>query len=78
MQVPLSPRGEELLRYALSRHPDQSPAQIVEGALVEQAHREEKSRPGAQLTIESFHAWLDQFTAYSDRIPGMPDETFSR
>ena len=36
------------------------------------------SSPKASLTVESFHAWLHQFTAYSDRIPSMPSETFSR
>lgn len=78
MQVTLTPRAEELLRQAARRHPEQSPEQIVEGALTEQARREETGHPGARLTVASFRTWLDQFTAYSDRIPAMPGETFSR
>lgn len=78
MQIALSSDGEQMLRDALARHPGQSPTQIVEGALAEQARRERPPRSGANLTVESFHAWLDQFTVYSDRIPAMPGETFSR
>lgn len=78
MQVPLSTDGEQLLRDALARHPGQSPTQIVEELLAEQARRERLPRSGAKLTVESFHAWLDQFTAYSERIPSLPGETFSR
>lgn len=36
MQVPLTPRGEELLRAALAQHPGQSPAQIVEDLLAKE------------------------------------------
>jgi hypothetical protein len=78
MQIPLSPGGEQLLRDALARHPGQSPTQIVERLLTEQARRERPPRSGTKLTVESFHAWLDQFTVYSERIPSMPGETFSR
>ncbi|MGH9719649.1 MAG: hypothetical protein ACRD8O_05515 [Bryobacteraceae bacterium] len=31
-----------------------------------------------KLTIEEFHAWLDDFAALSGKIPPMPGETFSR
>jgi len=78
MQVSLTPNGQELLRHALARHPEQSATQIVEQALAEQARREQAGRSGAKLTVESFHAWLGQFTAYSDRIPALAGETFSR
>lgn len=78
MQILLTSDGEQLLRHALARHPGQSPTQIIEEALAEQVRRERPARPGTKLTVESFHAWLDQFTAYSDRIPSMPGETFSR
>src|SRR5690348_5658515 len=33
MQVTLTPHAEELLRTALARHPEQSPAEILERAL---------------------------------------------
>jgi hypothetical protein len=29
-------------------------------------------------TREEFDAWVRQFAAYSDKIPSMPGETFSR
>jgi predicted nucleic acid-binding protein len=79
MQVDLTAHSEELLRNALAHRPDQSPAQIIERALDEQVQRETpatSARP--RLTKEEFHAWLDQFTLYSDSIPAMPGETFSR
>jgi hypothetical protein len=79
MQVTLTPHGEELLRAALARHPEQSPGEIVEEALAERVDRE--SPPPStkrKLTREEFHAWLDQFTKFSDKIPSMPGETFSR
>lgn len=79
MQVTLTPHGEELLRVALARHPQQSPGEIVEEALAERVEREAPlPSTKRKLTHEEFHAWLDQFTSYSDRIPSMPGETFSR
>lgn len=47
MQVTLTPHGEELLRSALARNPDQSPAEIVELAL---AQRLEPNNPAAAPT----------------------------
>jgi hypothetical protein len=29
-------------------------------------------------TRDAFHAWLEEFTALSDKIPALPGETFSR
>lgn len=40
MNIRLTPHGEELLRTALDRHPDPSPAEIVEEALAERIARE--------------------------------------
>lgn len=76
MQVTLTPQGEQLLREALAQHPGESPAQILEQALAQHV----AYRPGTQsrVTRAEFHAWLDQFTAYSDKIPLLPDEAFSR
>ncbi len=78
MQVTLTPHGEELLRTALARHPEESPAEILEHALAERVERETAAAAKRNLTREEFDAWLDQFTAYSDKIPSMPGETFSR
>jgi hypothetical protein len=77
MEIVLTPHGEELLEIALSRSPGQSPAQVIENALAEQVERE-VSGAKTKLTPASFHAWLNEFTAYSNRIPPMPGETFSR
>ena len=79
MQVTLTPQAEQLLHSFLARHPGQSPAEIVEHALAERVRREMAATAvKPKLTREEFHAWLDQFTAYSDKIPSMPGETFSR
>src|ERR1700738_1295924 len=40
MEITLTPNGEGLLRAALARHPNQSPAEIVELALAERIERE--------------------------------------
>lgn len=80
MQVTLTSRGEELLRHALARHPDQSPTQIVEGALAERLEREPAvSAPSAKrLTPEEWEAALDRMAQFSDKLPLLPDEAFSR
>jgi len=79
MQVTLTPHAEELLRDALARHPGQSPAQILEEALVERVERQTAAKPGKpKRTWEEFEAWVREFTAYSDKIPSMPGETSSR
>jgi hypothetical protein len=33
---------------------------------------------GGRLTREEFHASLDAMTEYSDKIPSLPDEAFTR
>ena len=79
MDITLTPHGEELLRKALSRHRDQSPAEIVEEALADRIAREEA--PGStnrQFRREEIRAWLDELAQFSDKIPPMPGETFSR
>jgi hypothetical protein len=79
MQIKLSAQGEDLLRVALARHPGESPAEILEAALAERVQRETSAAPARpNRTREHFHAWLDQFASYSDKIPSMPGETFSR
>ena len=79
MQVTLTPHAEELLRDALARHPGQSPAQILEEALAERVERQAAANlVKPKRTREEFDAWVREFAAYSDKIPSMPGETFSR
>jgi hypothetical protein len=84
MEITLTPNGEGLLRVSLARHPDQSPAEIVELALAERVEREETIGVSVapsyakSLTPEEFDRWLKAFTQFSDKIPPMPGETFSR
>lgn len=76
MQVTLTPQSEQWLREALAQHPDQSPAQVLEQALAHHVGRGAVPQP--TLTPAEFHAWLAQFTAYSDQIPLLPAEAFHR
>ena len=84
MEIILTPNGEGLLRAALERHPEHSPAEIVEQALAERIEREAVIEQSAgltqpkKLTPEEFDNWLEAFTQFSDKIPSMPGETFSR
>jgi hypothetical protein len=78
MQVTLTAHAEELLRVVLARRPGHTAAEILEEALAEHAEHEATAGAKPNRTREQFHAWLDQFTAYSDKIPQLPDETFSR
>jgi hypothetical protein len=84
MDITLTSNGEGLLRASLARHPDQSPAQIVELALAERVEREEKlgfsiaQSYVKSSTPEEFDHWLKAFTQFSEKIPPMPGETFSR
>src|SRR5438128_1578961 len=69
----LTPHGEELLRKALSRHPDQSPAEIVEQALADRVAREQApDAANRQFRREEIRAWLDESAQFSDKIPPMP------
>ncbi len=84
MRITLTPRAEDLLRRIAGQHPGQSSTEIVERALAEQAEREPaigpsaNSPPAKKLTPEEFDKWLDAFSQFSDKIPQMPGETFSR
>ncbi len=79
MNITLTPQGEELLRTALDLCPDQSPAEILEQALAERVAREQSARPtNRQRTREEMRAWLNELAQFSDKIPSMPGETFSR
>jgi hypothetical protein len=79
MRITLTPRGEELLRIAVESHPDESATEIVERALAERIAREQAvSRPSRKPTLEELRTWFDEFAAFSEKIPPMPGETFSR
>lgn len=82
MNVTLTTHGEELLRAALDRHPDQSPAEIVEQALAERLADDRQHPPDTiptrRRSPEEIRAWLDELAQFSDKIPPMPGETFSR
>ena len=78
MQVTLTTQAEEMLLDALRRNPDRSPAEILERALAEHVRREAVMLADTRHTRQEFHAWLAQFTAYSDKIPTLDGETFSR
>jgi hypothetical protein len=56
-------RGLDLPRYALELLEQAAPAAQVQ-------------KP--QRTPEEIRAWLDEFAQFSDQIPAMPGETFSR
>ena len=79
MKITLTAQGEELLRIARKRHPEQSPAEILERALAERIAREQPPTPSnRKRTRAEFGEWLDKFAAFSEKIPSMPGETFSR
>ncbi|MGO9258829.1 MAG: hypothetical protein ACLQU1_21290 [Bryobacteraceae bacterium] len=78
MNVVLSPRGADLLRAARGRHPEMSPAEILEAALGERFGRELESTAPRLRTREEIRVWLDELAALSDRIPARPGESFSR
>jgi hypothetical protein len=80
MTITLTAHGEELLREALTRRPQQSPSEVIEDALAQQIEAEVPlplPRP-EQLTAEQFDQFLKDFGRFSDKIPPMPGETFPR
>jgi hypothetical protein len=78
----LTPHSEELLRSLLARHPERSPAEILEQALAGIAQEGEPSPERLpepkRLSDEEFQAVLDRMAQFSDKIPAMPGDTFSR
>ena len=82
MEITLTPHGEELLRSLLARRPGQSPAEILEQALAGIAQKADQSPARLpepkRLSHEEFQASLDRMAQFSDKIPPMPDATFSR
>jgi hypothetical protein len=82
MEVNLTPHAEGLQRDALARYPHRSPAQIVEEALAERLqHESELSAPlppAKRLSPDEWEAALSRMAQFSDKIPLLPDEAFSR
>ena len=59
--------------------PANRPAQILEEALAGRVERQTAAKlVKPKRTREEFDAWVHEFAAYSDKIPSMPGETFSR
>lgn len=81
MNFRLTPQGEQILREQLTRGNFHSPEEVIERAL--QALAEQKASGAAPFcppdqSPEQFEAFLDALATYSDEIPPMPGETFSR
>jgi hypothetical protein len=79
MQITLTPHGEQLLRSLLARQPGRSPVEIVEQALEHEGAPSLARLPEPKrLSDQEFQASLDRMARFSDKIPSMPSETFSR
>lgn len=81
MNIRLNPHSEELLKEQLAHGRFRSPEEVIERALQTLAERETvaslRLSPQEQ-SPEGFEVFLDALAAYSDKIPPMPGETFSR
>ena len=73
MNVMLNPHGVELLRVLHDRHPELSPAEILEAALAESLEREGEPSAPRMRSREELRAWLDELASLSDRIPPRPN-----
>ena len=81
MNVRLTPRGEHLVRQYLARGRYHSPEEVIEHALDTLVQADVPTEPALapkQGSAEAFEAFLDALAEYSDQIPPMPGETFSR
>lgn len=78
MTIHLTSQAEHVLRELLAQQPGRSPEQLVEQALNAIAHRLPPQRGLSALSDEEFEDWLKALGAYSDQIPPMQGETFSR
>jgi hypothetical protein len=50
----------------------------VESLIAEKAAAPRRRSLGGELTLEEFNASLDRLARYSEKIPSLPDEAFSR
>jgi Arc/MetJ-type ribon-helix-helix transcriptional regulator len=81
MNVKLTPFSEHLLRDHLARGVYHSPEEIIERALQVLAEQEklgERRSSHQRQSREEFELFLNGLATYSDKIPSMPGETFSR
>lgn len=78
MTIDLTPGAEHILRELLARQPERRPEEIVELGLNAIANQMPHKSGFNSLTDQEFEAWLDGLAAYSDQIPPMPGEIFSR
>ena len=81
MNIRLTPHSEQILQDQMKRGNFRSPEEVIERAL--QALADQKAAgaprpPSPGQNEERFAAFLDALAAYSDAIPPMPGETFSR
>lgn len=81
MNIRITPQSEQILREQLNNGNFRSPEEVIERAL--QALADQKAAGPSGLSpfprsAEQFDAFLDALAAYSDEIPPMPGETFSR
>jgi hypothetical protein len=61
-----------------ARAPGLTPESYVEKLVAEQATAPRGYGAGGRLTREEFHASLDRLAQYSDKIPSLPDDAFTR
>ncbi|MCX6618588.1 MAG: hypothetical protein NTZ98_21140 [Acidobacteria bacterium] len=78
MTIHLTPQAEQVLRELMARQPDRRPEELVEAALNSIARQPAPKRGLHGLSEEDFETWFEAMAAYSDRIPPMAGETFSR
>ena len=85
MDVRLSRHGEEILREQLAKGGFRSPEEVVDRALELLAGNgssgAEADAPSPAMVSrkpEDFAAMLDALASFSDQIPALPGETFSR
>jgi len=81
MNVRLNPHSEQLLKEQLAHGNFRSPEEVIERALqvlAEQGTAGGSRQSPREQSAEKLEAFLDALAAYSDKIPPMPGETFSR
>ena len=81
MNIRLTPHSEQILREELARGNFRSPEEVIEHALQVLSEKDAADSPRlspSDQSPEKFAAFLDALAAYSEKIPPMPGETFSR